>query len=309
MVSSYLDMTFVVLLAILPSFSVWSSGVISEYHGSIQHISPFELESMVKIHSIVVASFSVRSDHCDVMLQQMAQASNIDASKIRYVFVDAAQHPAVRQIYGIVRHPTLKIFVSAKMQPGEYQGPLLADDVHKWAVSYRIDTISSLTDSALEAGVAPSSTVLQLSGPQLHTLFLNPAMDIFVMFYESGCPAVEHMAAELATVATAFRDHPTLTIARLDAEAHPDAARAYSAHGLPAFYFFARPDPIFGFRPSGAVYADVRAAPAMTRFLARKRGVPQAGLPAVAGGEQDTSEGSRDPPGWIFRPAGSRLAA
>ena len=287
--------------------------------GEINHVGPEELEQFVTVNSLVVAVFCVNSYQCDIARDQVLQASKTIDSEIEYLGVDAVRNPEVRQIYGITKYPTLRIFRTGLMQLEDYPGPFTALEIQKWAESFRTSSLSSrvnrFSKDSEEAAPSATTALSPISIPELQSLFHNTTIDVFVMFYEADCPAVTRMAAELARVAAAFRDFPTVSIARVDlADAASDAARAFTVHGLPAFYFFSRPDSVFGFRPGGTVYADLRTAPAMARFLARKCGLPYAQVeprvrPATdseAGRQESEAEGASDPPEWIFQPAGSQ---
>ena len=269
----------------------------SENKCQVQDLDPFGLEEHVKIHDVVVVSFCIKSVPCNVLLEQLSAASNESSPQIHYARVDAAKYPSVRQIYGITQHPTVRIFRAGLMQAADYKGQPAAAEIRKWAEQHL------LAMSTAAHGVA-SSTARQIDGAELRSLLLDQTIDAFVMFYVPGCAAVDRMAAELDAVSAAFRVYPAIIVARLDAAAHPAAAAPYAAHGLPAFVFFGRADPFFGFKPRAALYADLRSTPAMIRFLARKCGVVPAALPGAVAGDADAAEGTRDPPDWIFRPAG-----
>jgi len=136
--------------------------------------------------------------------------------------------------------------------------------------------------------------------------------NLFVLYYSTPCPA---LFLELEAVARTFRGHKNITVAKIDVLQYPAVFEPYAAHGSPLLVFYGKADPFFGFKPKQVIYADVRIASAMVRFVNRKCGLLEElvhvpGMiehPHDAATADSTSlpgEDDRDAPPWVFTPAG-----
>jgi len=270
----------------------------------VMQLDPYALENYVLKHEVVMVSFCTAADgKCRLLAPELsAAAAETGSTGVQFVSVDIAEHVLARSIYGITTVPTLRFFIKGRMMEEDYRGRRLAADLLEVTVVRAGDVNKSTSDDS-----GPSQ-IVELSGTSLRELThdIND-VNLFVLYYSSPCSA---LFLELEAVARTFTALKNITIAKVDVLQYPEAFDRYALHGTPLMVFYAQADPFFGFKPKQVVYADVRVAPAIVRFLNRKCGLKEVALRMDGMVDDDIAPHSlpgaedRDAPSWIFAPAG-----
>ena len=231
---------------------------------AVHMLDPYALEEFVLKHELVLVGFCSADDgRCRLLAPEMQQAA-IDGATSGFKFVHIKADNLARAIYGVHAVPTLRFFVHGRMDPEDYAGRRLAADL--------LDAANARAAKVAQSSARMTqSLIVDLTSASLHDITHNVLdTSLFVLFYMTPCPA---LLLELEAVAVTFQAHANITVGKLDVVAFPEAVEPYAAHGTPLLVFFGQADPFFGFKPKEVVYADMRVASAMVRFVNRKCGL------------------------------------
>ncbi|KAJ1480418.1 hypothetical protein T484DRAFT_1956713, partial [Baffinella frigidus] len=233
--------------------------------GTVLALNPYGLEDFVGNHPAVVAVFCAASaGKCRLLAPEVQKAAESTATGARFVTVDAEEHPEARIIYGIEAYPTIRLFLNGRMAE-EYEGKRLAGDLT--AAADKLAEAAALPGGRA-GGEGRASAVVEMTGSSFKAMTHDTKLNLLVLFYSpEDCGS---LALEFEAVARTFEPFSNVTIARIAVQEHPETFDKYSHLGLPAIVFFGQADRYFGFKPKEVVYADLRLAGPMVRFLNRK---------------------------------------
>ena len=195
----------------------------------IVNLDPYALEDFVLKHQVVMVSFCTADDgKCRLLGPEMARAASEAGSThtgAKFVNVDVAKHSQARVIYGITAVPTLRFFISGRMQDEDYTGRRLADDLLQAARERDQKTRTQ------EPAHDEASPVVELSAAALQKItHTDNDINLYVLFYTSTCAA---LSLELEAVARTFKAHKNITVAKLDVLQYPAAFQPYVSYGTP----------------------------------------------------------------------------
>jgi len=121
----------------------------------------------------------------------------------------------------------------------------------------------------LFVSVVASSNVVDLTPDNFYEV-VDGSKNTLVEFYAPWCGHCKHLAPEYEILADAFKGESSVTIAKVDADAHRDIGGAFGVTGFPTIKFFAKGSSAKDSK--GEDYSGGRTADDMINFINGKAG-------------------------------------
>jgi protein disulfide-isomerase A6 len=194
-----------------------------------------------------------------------------DSPQVLVAKVDADAHKDLGSRFGVTGYPTLKFFPKGWKKgddPLAYDGGRTADDITNY-----------IKENANARPKRASSNVVDLNPSNFDKVVKDPTKHVLVEFYAPWCGHCKRLAPDYEKVANAFRNEPSVVVAKLDADNkdNKDLAAKYGVSGFPTLKFFAKDA-----KDTPADYNLGRDVDSFVKFLNEKAGTARTASGALS---------------------------
>jgi len=208
---------------------------------------------------VFVEFFAPWCGHCKSLAPEYeVVATTFKGHAVRIASVDADKHKELATRFEVSGYPTLKFFPAGESKaPEAYSGGRTAPDI--------VDFINKKTGLTVRMKSAPSA-VVALDEASFDKIVKDPTKDVLVEFYAPWCGHCKQLAPKYDEVGKTFDGEDSVVIAKLDADAHRQAAQPYYVKGYPTIKFFPKNN------KAGEAYSGAREASDFVNFINERSG-------------------------------------
>jgi protein disulfide-isomerase A6 len=184
---------------------------------------------------VFVEFFAPWCGHCKQLAPAWIEAAKALKGVVKIAAVDADQHQALGQPYGVKGFPTIKIFGADKSKPKDYQQARDAPAIAQAA----IQEVSNLVQQRLGGGGGgPSgpSAVVTLTDENFDKEVMQSTDLWLVQFYAPWCGHCKQLAPEWEGAASDLEGK--FKMGKLDATTEKSTGQKYKVEGFPTIKFF-----------------------------------------------------------------------
>ncbi|XP_067623358.1 protein disulfide-isomerase A6 homolog [Eurosta solidaginis] len=229
---------FTLLLAALTTFPATA---LYTSNDDVVELTPSNFDRLVVNDDAIwiVEFYAPWCGHCKSLVPEFKKAATALKGIVKLGAVNADEHRALGEQYGVKGFPTIKVFGSNKRSPTNYNGQRTAQGFAEAALAEAKKKVQSVLGGGGGSGGSSSSgsgAVIELTDDNFDKLVLESDDVWLVEFFAPWCGHCKNLAPEWAKAAKELKGK--VKLGALDATVHQSKASEYNVRGYPTIKFF-----------------------------------------------------------------------